>query len=68
MFPAHAGMIPLPQALVLTCHMFPAHAGMIPQAAIDVQTLSNVPRTRGDDPEYKGLKESQAKCSPHTRG
>ena len=48
--------------------MFPAHAGMIPAGELSLSKLTNVPRTRGDDPPPFSILAEIRRCSPHTRG
>ncbi len=46
----------------------PAHAGMDPIGAQRAETLSGLPRTRGDGPLVVYFQERGVKVAPHTRG
>ena len=84
LFPAHAGMNrshgakypenprtrgdePLPIKESHT-NLFPAHAGMNRESVQYFQFQFPVPRTRGDEPDYKFREWVLENCSPHTRG
>ena len=55
-------------ALGLIESMFPAHAGMNRIYPGNRVKLTNVPRTRGDEPVPLLPETDDIRCSPHTRG
>jgi len=48
--------------------MFPTHVGMNRGLLELGSTLTNVPHTRGDEPELAELAQDALLCSPHTWG
>ena len=48
--------------------MFPAYAGMNRWYLTLKKNVLNVPRRRGDEPNEYRITDSEALCSPHTRG
>ena len=48
--------------------MFPAPAGMSPTERCNTMRITNVPRTRGDEPLVMQIFEMPKICSPHPRG
>ena len=48
--------------------MLPAHAGMILGKFQRMFFVSDVTRTRGDDPKALSEKANDVECYPHTRG
>ena len=56
------------QFLSLPEAMFPAPAGMN-RVIFSIQTsLTDVPRTRGDEPHFLHMRHNIRVCSPHPRG
>ena len=48
--------------------VFPAHAGMSLAADLEQSTGAGFPRSRGDEPAFKNLKNATGLFSPLTRG
>ena len=48
--------------------MFPAPAGMSPPAVVACSITTDVPRTRGDEPDFANAWSKTVECSPHPRG
>ena len=48
--------------------MFPAPAGMSPALLQPCDTITYVPRTRGDEPLDTGFPRKNGICPPHRRG
>ena len=48
--------------------MLPAHAGMIPVQVPNAGLNDSAPRTCGDDPRPKRVRQQLRECSPHMRG
>ncbi len=47
---------------------FPAHAGMNRATRVKSARWESVPRTRGDEPEFRIKLHTKNTSSPHTRG
>ena len=48
--------------------IYPAHAGINLSTVVEASALSNLPRTRGDKPDWDPRVKRYLPSTPHTRG